>query len=178
MAVGIDQAAEIAAEEKRLADLLKGADILIGNEIPAFKVMLENGQRCMRSRIVKACKDQSLTPLCDHSSYFASGGRQCWYADTENGKFLGKHFSLPSHNRIVGLDVADLVGMCFYAVHGDYALVNTGKSHVWSNGGAGTVIHDPDGNNFNFADMDNQKKSHAWYTLCVKETPQTKNPAR
>jgi len=180
LAIGIDQAAEIAAEEKRLADLLKGADILLGGAIPAYKVMLPQGQRCMRSKIVQACKDQSLTPLCDHSSYWNSGGRQCWYADVKSAQgksFLGHHFSLPSHNRAMGLDPNDLAGMCFYAVHGDYALVNTGSTHTWSNAGAGTAVQRL-GKRWTFSQMDSQANGHAWFTLCTKNPPQITAPQR
>lgn len=178
LAVGIDQAAEIAAEEKRISDLLKGADLLLGGEIPAYKVMIPKGKRCMRSLIVKACQDQGLTPICDHSSYWHSGGRQCWYADIGNGKYLGHHFSLPSHNKAVGLDVGELAGMCFYAVHGDMALANTGTTHTWTNAAPSTAIKGSGGRHWTFGQQDAQSNGHAWFTLCAKNKPQTVPPKR
>jgi hypothetical protein len=178
LAVGIDQAAEIAAEEKRLADLLKGADLLLGGEIPVYKVMIPKGKRCMRSLIVKACQDQGLTPICDHSSYWSSGGRQCWYADVAHGKYLGHHFSLPQHNKAVGIDPNEMAGMCFYAVHGDMVLVNTGTTHTWTNCAASTAIKGLGGKHWTVGQMDAQANGHAWFTMCGKNKPQTVAPKR
>jgi len=168
-AIGVDQAAEIAAEEKRIAELLQGADMLIGNNIPAFKVEIPTGQRCMRSKILKACNDQGLHPICDQQAYWAAGGKKCFYLPVP---YSNKHLSYPPHNTMVGLDPAELAGMCFFAVSGDNALANTGTSHTWTNAGATTVVKGPGGKTWTFAAQDANLNGQAWYTLCTKNKPQ------
>jgi len=168
-AIGVDQAAEIAAEEKRLRDLLQGADMLLGGQ-PFYKVEVGPG-RCMRSKIVKACNDEGLTPLCDQFAYWGAGGKKCWYMD--DAKYKSRHFSLPAHNKLAGLDTNELAGMCFFGVNGDNALANTGTTHSWTNAGATTAVTGPGGQRWTFGDMDNQANGQEWFTLCVKGQPQT-----
>ena len=79
-------------EEKRLAELLKGADMLIGDDLPAYVVDLGPGT-CTDSKILAKCKEKGLTPMCDHTSY-ARGGR-C-YSDCDP-HMVSPASALPKH---------------------------------------------------------------------------------
>jgi len=171
-AIGVDQAEEVAAEEKRMAELLKGADFLLGEDLPGFEVKLINNGQCKSSLILASCQQQGLTPLCDHPAY--SSQHKCY---TPPGIIANRHFSHWSgHRQVMKLDVDDDIfyGMCFYTTNGDNALYATATSHAWATGG--TVRPRP-GLSKQFSAIpiakmnDGTGELGGWRTICVKEDP-------
>jgi len=146
----------------KLEELKAGADQLLG-DVPVFRISVGTG-RCDTPKIVDACKAAQMSPLCASTAYAKTGGTgQCWQ-DTGGAlaKYAGKSFSLPAHNKQVGLDPKKLAGMCFSTAkaNGNWALYNTGKSHAWSN--SATTIYG-DGKNWNAAQQDQD----GWFTWCI-----------
>lgn len=189
LAIGVDQKAEIEAEEKRLAELLKGADILIHDELPGFVVDLGKGT-CTDSKILAKCKEKGLTPVCDHTSY-ANGGK-CytpgWKSTGPEKNFYNRHFShWASHRQLMGLPASDdpmFYGMCFMTHgNGDWALAPYSSSHAWTNS-AGTRLTPWGGGNkkaphninptfgqVNECLSKDKGGVGCWRTLCVKKDP-------
>jgi len=183
LSIGVDQKAELAAEQKRMDELLKGADMLIGDSLPAFAVDLGPGQ-CTKSKILQKCQEKGLTPLCDHTSY--SNTNQCYTPGKTANKFFNRHFSHYSgHRALMGLDPSQdamFYGMCFFAHNGDWALAPSGASHAWTNGNSATngwlggdknfpKNVKPTFNQMNQCLPKDQKGLGCWRTLCVKEQP-------
>jgi len=185
--IGVDQKAEVDAEEKRLAELLKGADMLIGDDLPAFVVDLGPGT-CTDSKILAKCKEKGLTPMCDHTSY-ANGGR-CytpgWRNSGPEAKFYNRHFShYSSHRQYFGLANDEMFyGMCFMTYgNGDWALTPLSSGHIWTSATTHSLTPWGGGNknaprNINpMVKQVNQclKKEQGgvgcWRTLCVKKAP-------
>jgi hypothetical protein len=78
------------------------------------------------ANIFKACQEDGLFPVCDHSHYF-------------DGKCImvggAWHFSHPSHDRWKGIPVPFVLKSFFYTgPHGHGSLLNTGSTHRWRNG--------------------------------------------
>lgn len=185
LAGGFDQKAEMEAERKRLAELLKGADMLLSDDLPGFIVTLPDKGPCTKQLITKACKqgngkEKDLTPLCDHMSY--SNGQPCYTPAKSSSPhaslFKSRHFShWNSHRALMKLDVDDEIfyGMCFYAHgNGNWALAPTGVSHRWTNSGfisprAGLTKPKK---NVPIAKMnDGSGELGSWRTICVKDAP-------
>jgi len=179
MAVGYDQKSEMEAERKRLAELLKGADLLLGDDLPGFIVTLPKGT-CTLTSLEKACKDgngkeSGLTPLCDHTSYAST--KRCF--KPAGSQFLNRHFShYTSHRQLMNLDVDDSIfyGMCFATTNVNSGLYPTGNSHGWATGGV--VAPAPGGRtdrpkaNVPVAKMnDASGELGGWKTICVKSAP-------
>jgi len=178
--IGVDQKAELDAEKKRIEELLKGADMLISDEVPGFAVDLGQGP-CTKSKIKAKCAAKGLTPLCDATSYASS--KQCWTPGLKAGKFKNRHFSVWNSHREhfkLGND-AMFYGMCFYASgNGDWALAPYSHSHFWTSGNnaltpwGGGDKNAPRNVNPTASQM-NQCKSKkdgglgCWRTLCVSE---------
>jgi hypothetical protein len=76
--------------------------------------------------IFKACKEDGMYPVCDHTHYYDGkcimvGGR--W------------HFSYPHHDRSHGIPVPFVKGSFFYTGrHHVGSLMNTGRTHRWRRG--------------------------------------------
>lgn len=170
LAYGIDQRAEIAAEEARLKDLLKGADALLG-ELPMFKVSLGAG-RASGLKIRDACKAKNMVPLCDHASYMGYG---CYHP--KGKKYIG-HFSFPQHHLSYnyGTDPTQMYGIAMYSnaagAHGG-ALTATGMSHAWvalsssvqmSDMGTKKVVR-----TIPTSQIDSGAQLGGWSTYCVKQ---------
>jgi hypothetical protein len=78
--------------------------------------------------IRKACKDNGMKPVCDHRNY---NDKQCHSFNN------GWHFSYPHHiRRYARIDQRKVQNVAFYAgrANSQRALVNTGRSHVWTQG--------------------------------------------
>lgn len=179
-AIGIDQAEEVAAEEKRMKELMKGADILIGDELPGFITDLGKG-RCDQNRILQGCKARNMVPLCDHTSY-ARG--QCYSPGLSGTKFHNRHFShWNSHRQYFGIDDDDYLfyGMCFFANNPNGLAPCNGNSHCWTNGNhrlspPARVTSVEPVPNIHFNDLTNCRKREAgglgcWRTICIKDSP-------
>jgi len=177
-AIGIDQAEEVAEEERRMKELMKGADMLLGDSLPGFITELPKGH-CTHQSLTQACREKGLTPLCDHPNY-AKG--QCYTpGKTSGNKFHGRHFShWSSHRQYFGIEDDYLFyGMCFYAVgNGNWNLAPcNGNSHCWTNGNhrlsppARVLAMEPVPN-IHFHTISNcQGGLGCWKTICVKENP-------
>jgi hypothetical protein len=185
LAGGFDQKAEMAAERKRIAELLKGADLLIGDELPGFIVTLpDDGKACTNAGIEKACKlgngkESDLTPLCDHSSYASTNKCYTPGKSPSNPRFYSRHFShWNGHRQKMNLDVDDEIfyGMCFHANNGQNTLTATGASHLWTNNPSSSIQPRPG--------LSKPKKAVTiaamnagngelgrWRTMCVKNSP-------
>jgi len=176
---GYDQKSEMEAERKRLAELLKGADLLLGDDLPGFVVKLKPGL-CNWARLEEACKSGNpkypgLTPLCDHSSYAST--KRC-YAPTAK-QLQGRHFShYSSHRQMMNLDVDDSIfyGMCFFTTNANSALYPTANSHGWATGGS--VAPAPGGRTDRpkaavpVAKMnDASGELGGWRTICLRNAP-------
>jgi len=149
---------------KKLEEFKAGADELLG-DVPVFRVAVGTG-RCTTPKIVDACKAAKMSPLCNNNAYAKNGGtHQCWQ-DTNGAlaKYNGLHFSLPAHNKQVGLKPEKLAGMCFSTgkANGNWALYNTGRSHAWTN--SMTTIYG-DGKTWNAAQQDKD----GWFTWCISD---------
>jgi len=175
-AIGIDQAEEVAEEEKRMRELMKGADILIGEELPGFIVDLGQG-RCDQNRIVNGCKAKGLTPLCDHNSY-ARG--HCYSPGFPGTKFHNRHFShWGSHRQYFGVDEEDYLfyGMCFYANNPNALAPCNGNSHCWTNGNHrlspnSRVLATGPVPNIHFNEITSCNGGlGCWRTICVRNDP-------
>lgn len=180
LTIGVDQKKELAEEQKRIDELLKGADMLLGDSLPAFVVDLGPGT-CTKTRIKQKCKEKGLTPLCDHTSY--KNSKQC-YSPTDK-KFQSRHFShYNSHRALMGFpDDEIFYGMCFFANgNGDWALAPYSSSHFWTSGNnhltpwGGGNKNAPRNVNPNRVQMDSCLKKGSgglgcWRTMCVKEAP-------
>jgi len=178
LTIGIDQGPEVAAEQAAWDKLMKGADILIGDDLPGFFVDLGKGQ-CKRSTIIAKCKEKGLTPLCDHTSY--STQNQCY--TPRSGPSHNRHFSHWGGHR-VHMNLGDdymFYGTCFYALNGDWALAPcNGDSHCWTNGNSrlspnARVLATGDVPNIYFNDLNACKAKPeglgCWRTVCVKMEP-------
>jgi hypothetical protein len=186
LAINYDQKAEIEAEEKRIAELLKGADFLIGEDLPAFVVDLGQGS-CTVSKIVQKCKEKGLTPVCDHTSYAREN--RCYTPGWRNTgwqkNFYNKHFShWSSHRQYMKLpNDEQFYGMCFYGINGGWALSPYSSSHAWTNSGHvrltpwnGGDKKAPHHINPTFAQVNtclakDKGGVGCWRTLCVKKEP-------
>lgn len=179
---GFDQAAEMEAERKRLSELLKGADLLLGDDLPGFIVTVPDKGRCTNNLLEKACKlgkgnDTDLTPICDHTSYVATN--KCFTPGVNSGsKFWHKHFShWTSHRAKMNLDIDDEIfyGMCFFTSSGGNTLYPTNAGHAWSQGNAPVT---PRSGLFKpskpvpMAQMNSgDGELGSWRTICVKQAP-------
>lgn len=184
LAGGFDQKAEIEAERKRLAELLKGADLLLGEDLPGFIVTLPDKGACTNNLLEKACKlgngkESDLTPICDHTSYAATGKCYTPGYHPSKSKFWHKHFShWNSHRQLMKLDVDDEIfyGMCFYTNNGQNTLSPSTVGHVWTNN-VNTVISPRAGlfkpkSRVKISSMnDGSGELGMWRTICVKNTP-------
>lgn len=183
LAGGYDQKAELEAERKRLEELLKGADLLIGTDLPGFIVTLPDKGQCTTTLIKKACtagngKAKDLTPLCDHTSY--SSTNQCYTPGTYSGsKYWHKHFShWSSHRQLMNLDVDDEIfyGMCFFTSNGVNTLTPSGNGHTWTNSAHSHIskrpgLHKPKNSVRISAMNDGTGELGSWRTICVKQAP-------
>jgi hypothetical protein len=185
MEIGVNQKRELEEERKRIEKLLKGADLLLGSDIPAVAVELGTGQ-CTKSKITAACNKKGLTPVCDHTTYARYGA--CWTPGKQNGSpFFNRHFShWASHRQHMGIanfDDAKFYGMCFWAHgNGDWALAPYRNSHFWTNGNnrlepwMGGSPSAPRNINPTAGEVNSCKKKEAggvgcWRTLCVPNKP-------
>jgi len=175
MTIGVDQGPEIAAEQKRWEELMKGADILIGDETPGFIVDLGKG-RCDQNRIIQGCQAKQLTPMCDHTSY-ARGG--CWSPGKPGTRFHNRHWShWGSHRQYFEMEDDYLFyGMCFYSNNPNALAPCNGDSHCWTNGNHrlspnSRVLATGDVPNIHFNQIsDCSGGLGCWRTICVKEHP-------
>eukprot|EP00746_Dinoflagellata_sp_MGD_P161791 gnl/MRDRNA2_/MRDRNA2_89068_c0_seq1.p1 gnl/MRDRNA2_/MRDRNA2_89068_c0~~gnl/MRDRNA2_/MRDRNA2_89068_c0_seq1.p1 ORF type:complete len:266 (+),score=30.10 gnl/MRDRNA2_/MRDRNA2_89068_c0_seq1:69-866(+) len=182
--IGVDQKQELAEEQKRIDELLKGADMLLGDTVPGFVVDLGQGM-CTSAKIQQKCNEKGLTPICDHSSY-ANG--KCYSMGNADKKFFSRHLShWSSHRALMGFNPADdgiFYGMCFYT-SSTYALAPYSSSHFWTNGNVhltpwgGGNKNLPRNINPTARQMDACLKKESsglgcWRTLCVKESPTTR----
>jgi hypothetical protein len=177
LAIGIDQGPEIEAERKRWEELMKGADILIGENLPGFIVDLGQGH-CDRNKIINKCKEKQLTPLCDHTSYSSAG--QCYTPGLPGTPFHNRHFShWGGHRQYFGIEDDYLFyGMCFYAAQ-QWALAPcNGNSHCWTNGNNAlsppsrvTSVHPLKQAHFHSNLINCNSDYKCWRTICVKEQP-------
>lgn len=178
LAGGFDQKAEMEAERKRLAELLKGADLLLTDSLPGFIVKVPDKGECTNDLLVKACKigngkEKDLTPLCDHTNYAST--KRCY--TPPDSKFKSKHFSHWSgHRATFNLDVDDEIfyGMCFFTNNGRHTLYPTGNAHAWSQGSSvspRTGLH-KQWQSIPVARMnDGSGALGSWRTICVKQAP-------
>lgn len=191
LAGGFDQKAEMAAERKRLAELLKGADLLIGDDLPGFIVTVPDHGECTNDLLVKACKlgkntsngeEKDLTPICDHTSYATTG--RCYTpgynpSNVKTKKFWHKHFShYTSHRAVMGLDVDDEIfyGMCFFTNNGRHTLLPDANGHAWSQSTNNNIDPRPGlskpSKPVPVAKMNDWTgELGPWRTICVKEEP-------
>lgn len=175
MAIGVNQKRELEEERKRIEELLKGADMLIGDDVPAFAVDLGQG-RCDQNRIINGCRKKGLTPLCDHTSY-ARG--QCWSPGRSGTKFHNRHFShWGSHRQYFGIkDDYKFYGMCFFANNPNALAPCNGDSHCWTNGNHrlspnSRVLASGKVPNIHFNEISSCNGGlGCWRTLCVKNRP-------
>jgi hypothetical protein len=148
--IGYDQKKEFAAERKRIADLLKGADFLFPGNLPAVIVDLGKGQ-CTSAKILEKCKEKGLTPVCDHASYALQAGvggkepnKECWT------NMLGYHWSQQNPGRFamrkkgykLPLEFDQKApGLCFFVIAKSktmtgnptiFGLTTSAWSHVWT----------------------------------------------
>lgn len=189
LAGGFDQKTEMEAERKRLAELLKGADLLLGDDLPGFIVTLPDKGPCTSNLLAKACKlgngkEADLTPICDHTSY--SSTNRCYtpgYHPTTTKRFWHKHFShWSSHRQLMNIDVDDEIfyGMCFFTNNGQNTLTPTSTSHVWTSNVNSAISPRPG--------LSKPKKTvyiremnvgsgelGMWRTICVKNAPNKAN---
>lgn len=184
LAGGYDQQAEMAAERKRLAELLKGADMLLSDDLPGFIVTVPDKGQCTNDLLVKACKQgnanaKDLTPLCDHSSYYSTG--KCYtpagYPPSAQSKFNGRHMShWSSHRQLMKFDVDDEIfyGMCFVTSNGAHTLYPTSTAHGWSSSGSVSPragLSKPK-SAVPIAKMnDGSGELGMWRTICVRNPP-------
>lgn len=159
-----DEEAQLRDHKKKMDELRGSADMLLGT-VPAFKTSVGTG-RCTGAKIEQACKKADMMPLCDTKGY--ASRKKC--VPLTEPKYNGHFFSVPQHNKRVGIDNDALVGMCFWAngaVHGD-ALFNTGTSHSWvmphRNANPNIVIRGKD-KTWKSGDQDRD----GWFTLCTKQ---------
>merc|ERR1719453_1201546 len=143
-------------------DFKAAADELLDG-VPVFKISVGTG-RCTTPKIADACKMAEMTPLCSNSDYAPNAGAEkCWQDDTGDlAKYRGKQFSLPSDNKLVGLDPKKLAGMCFSAgtQRGSSALYNTGKAQSWTDS---TTTIFGDGKSWDATQQDQD----GWFTWCI-----------
>jgi len=139
--IGVDQGDEVREEERKFAEMLKNADFLIGDDLPAKIVELEKGVACNKVSIIKACKGISMTPICDHTSYVVHN--DCYTPGLKGTKFFNRHFShWSSHRQYFGFDddvEAQFHGMCFLTSSAN-ALSPNVNSHQWANR-AGSAVN-------------------------------------
>merc|ERR1712072_81858 len=77
------------------------------------------------ANIRRACEANGMRPVCDHKAYRDA---YCY----SSGRNL--HFSYPSHDRALGVQVSKVRGAFFYTGrHGRGSLMNTGSTHRWMN---------------------------------------------
>jgi len=175
MSIGVNQKRELEEERKRIEELLKGADMLIGQDVPGFVVDLGQG-RCDQNKIINGCRQKGLTPLCDHTSY-ARGG--CWSPGKPGTKFHNRHFShWGSHRQYFGIpDDYKFYGMCFYANNPNALAPCNGDSHCWTNGNHrlspnSRVLATGRVPNIHFNEISNCNGGlGCWRTICVKNRP-------
>lgn len=176
LAIGIDQAEEVAAEEKRMRELMQGADMLIGDDLPGFITDLGKG-RCDQNRILNGCKERGMTPLCDHTSYSNGGG--CYSPGFPGTKFHNRHFShWGGHRQHFGIEDDYLFyGMCFYGNNPNGLAPCNGDSHCWTNGNHrlspnSRVLATGPVPNIHFNQIsDCSGGLGCWRTICVKNSP-------
>jgi len=174
LTIGVDQGPEIAAEQKRWAELMKGADMLIGDDVPGFIEDLGKG-RCDQNRIIQGCRAKQLTPMCDHTSYANGGG--CYSPGLPGTRFHNRHFShWSSHRQYFEIEDDYLFyGMCFYSNNANALAPCNGNSHCWTNGNhrlspPARVSGDVPNIHFNQI-TDCSGGLGCWRTICVKEKP-------
>lgn len=178
LTIGVDQKKELAEEQKRIDELLKGADMLISDDLPGFAVDLGPGQ-CTKAKILEKCAEKGLVPLCDHTSYATT--KQCY--SPPGSKFKNRHFShYTSHRKLMGLgDDSIFYGMCFFA-NNQFALAPFSAKHFWTNANPNTKLTPWGGGNPQAdrninptrSQMDQCLKKESrglgcWRTMCVKE---------
>lgn len=176
--IGVDQKQELEDEQKRIDELLKGADMLLTDSLPGFIIDLGQGM-CTSAKIQQKCNEKGLTPLCDHTSY--GGTRKCYTPSDK--KLVNKHFShYNGHRKLMGFpDDSIFYGMCFFA-SSTYALAPYSSSHAWTNGnnhvtpwgGGNPSAHRNINPTFRQMDACLKKESGGlgcWRTICVKEAP-------
>merc|ERR1719316_1995362 len=176
LAIGIDQGPEIAEEQRKWEEMMKGADMLIGDDLPGFIVTLAKG-RCTQNAIIQACQKKQLTPLCDHTSYSNGGG--CYSPGKPGTKFHNRHFShWGSHRQYFGIEDDYLFyGMCFYSNNPNCLAPCNGDSHCWTNGNHylrpnSRVLATGKVPNIHFNEISScQGGLGCWRTLCVKNRP-------
>jgi len=178
LANGIDQRAEIAAEEARLNDLLKGASALFG-ELPVYKISLGQG-RCSGLKIMNACKAKNMVPLCD-TERFCQPGYGCYHPDCGKPrgewKFYG-HFSVPNHHITYkyGTDPMQMYGIAMYnKFDGPLggALIANANGHQWCSQVNDVRIYQAGKNvlvrSIPIGQIDSGAVLGGWHTYCVKE---------
>lgn len=180
LTIGVDQKKELEEEQKRIDELLKGADLLLSDTLPGFIVDLGQGT-CTSAKILQKCKEKGLTPVCDHTSY--QNGK-CY--SPPGKKFQNKHFSHygSTHRASMGFNPAEdhiFYGMCFFTSSA-YALAPSSSSHFWTNGNShltpwgGGNKQAPRNVNPNAAQMNACRSKESgglgcWRSICVKEAP-------
>jgi len=185
LVIGVDQKAEIDAEEARRAAALKGADALLG-DLPVYKVSLGLG-RPTALIIANACKKKDMTPLCDAENVQGVTSKECFHPSVQSvgeppKKDVfdgGKRFSVPSQMLGAGLDARQFYGMCFFVglrtAHGG-CLFPQGMSHAWSKAAPSVVpIFDMNTKakiqSIPISEIDNGKSLGGWHTYCTKKKP-------
>jgi len=173
MLIGIDQKAEVAAEEARLAALRKDADALL-LDLPVYKVSLGIG-RPTGAKIEKACKDKKMVPLCDSYPYRNYG---CYHPGRGNGvkPWKNMHFSVATQMLTLGLDPRQFYGLAFYQNRGGPyggALTLHTMSHQWVQLVSTITIYDMGTKqaiqSIPVSQVDQGKALGGWHTYCVKE---------
>lgn len=198
--IGFDQGAEQAAERKRIADLLAGADFLFPGNLPVVIVDLGKGQ-CTSDKILEKCAEKKMVPVCENAVYAnkaGSGGKEinhkCWTAmnndhwSHQQGRFnmRKKGFKLPYE-----FD-EQAMGLCFFILAGStaqrFGLTSSSHTHVWTDKRTNVIKtlteSDMSGSHFGYKGADNPKKSvtigemddgtselGTWRTMCVSKKP-------
>jgi len=198
--LGVDQEAQIAAEKKRIADMLKGADFVFPGNLPAVIVNLGKGQ-CTSKKILEKCKEKGLTPVCDHAAYAAQAGasgkevnKECWtnmhphHWAQQKGRFemRKKGFLLP-----LEFD-QKAPGLCFFVIAKSQASrfghTNSAETAVWTDKRSNIIRtlteRSMGSGHYGYQGPDVPKKSvtigevddgtselGTWRTLCVKKKP-------
>jgi len=191
--LGVDQAAEVAAEQVRLAKEANESAIplsLLGG-VKATKVRLPAGY-CSTPKIIQACHKLGLYPLCVNYGTHASmdrgkpgcgsprgcdNGQNCFWKGGTTGTQEEKYgYSFGGSNEVkkAGMNPLKFGGTCFYASNGgtpQAISLNGWSGGAWSPSNhkqsSGTKIRGLNGKEWTGLDQDKT----GWDTFCVNQKP-------
>jgi len=185
-AIGVDQGDEVREQEKRWAEMMKNADFALDEELPVKIVELERG-RCTNTGIENACRRYQMTPVCDHTSY--SSMKRCYTIGIKGTKYYNRHIShWNAHRMYMGFPEKverEIMGMCFMANNGNWALAPNRGGHAWTSTGgvwySSNVRYLATPRQLHVNDIDQCKPKDkggwgCWRTFCVPKEPNYNDP--